>query len=127
MKQLLLIVTFQMLVIAAIAQTTGSARVSATIYSPDEICALSLNSSDGSQFILKNGNHNCFDISIAKQEFPLTEENILQNPGSIKQYTLCQSSVPNTNDLLINITSENQSAQKNETLLKRFTISVHYN
>ncbi|MEI6435035.1 MAG: hypothetical protein WCP32_09340 [Bacteroidota bacterium] len=127
MRQLFLIITLNVLVLASMAQTTGSARITATIASPDEICSLALNSSDGLQFILQNGAANCFDITLGTSETLTSVENTTQIPSQTRNYSLAKSSSPKTNDILINISPETQSPKEIACVSKQLTISIHYN
>ncbi|MCX6269300.1 MAG: hypothetical protein NTW16_18430 [Bacteroidetes bacterium] len=122
-----LIVCLILLANASIAQLSCSASIKSCIVSPDDIAGMSLSSSDGTQFLLKNGSNSCFDVSIEGLQPVLRSANSEQKVRYSLSFDQYQSVSFDVISLRLNILFT--EAVKNGTYLASapFTISVHYN
>ncbi len=120
MRKLTLALFILLSCIGAVAQSTHSVNVKATIVTPDNICSLAMNTPEGNLFTLANGHDNCFDITLCSLDPLNVDENIFQSALPEMNYSLVKSELPSTNDLQISIPIPASGSPG-------YTLSIHYN
>ncbi len=124
---ILLFISLFSVTTASMAQLAISASAEATIVTPDDISAMSLSSTDGTQFTVKNGLNRHFDLSVDGLHSSLESKDGEQKVRYRLDLEQWQTLSYDVTNIRLNVTFDRKVKTGKYLASGPYSISVHYN